>query len=115
MKIGKDDFEIFISYEEFACRPLYREEIPVTEVELVRLVGQYRVRDEINCGLSNCHTRHKSGWIVETSDGHEGHIGHVCAERKFGVKFKDSEKRFKDWHSKKITIESIISYLSQVD
>lgn len=115
MRIGNDDFEIFTSFEEFASRPLYREEIPVTEVDLARLVGPYRVKDEINCGLSNCHTRHKSGWIVETSDKYEGHIGHVCAERKFGVKFKDSEKKFKSWHTKKITIESIVSYLSQVE
>jgi hypothetical protein len=45
--------------------------------------------DAIPCGLANCHTPHKNGYVVSftTPSGEpgEGLVGHVCGRKHFGI------------------------------
>ena len=62
--------------------------------KLSQVLGRYVFKDQIKCGLSNCHTWHAKGYIVKTESGQETNIGKDCGKTYFGVDFETLSRKF---------------------
>src|SRR5262245_39067148 len=75
------------SYEEMRSRPRFHEVIDQKKHELLRVLSDYHFPKVIRCGLSECRTPHRDGFLVETKDGLETNVGHICGRNTFGEAF----------------------------
>jgi hypothetical protein len=74
-------------YAALVERPHFREVLDRNEHKLRRVLSGYSFQALIQCGLADCRTRHRDGFLVETEDGLETNVGHVCGRKAFGTKF----------------------------
>ena len=63
-------------------------------IKLREIIGRYSFPFEIPCGLSNCRTPHKHGFLVVATDGRETNLGRICGKREFGTDFQSLSKVF---------------------
>lgn len=75
------------SYDELRARPAFSEVLDQHRHELRQVLSDYHFPNLIPCGLSDCRTPHRNGYLVETVDGLETNVGHVCGRRNFGEQF----------------------------
>lgn len=77
----------FQSFSEVQARPRWRDGLDPSKHKLVRIIGDYSFSkaDEIRCGLKTCRSAHMNGYVVETEDNLERHIGNRCGTNHFGV------------------------------
>lgn len=68
--------------------PGYVQDLDPSRHKLESIVGRYAEKEEVRCGLSNCHTPHQRGYVVRTEDGHVTNIGKDCGRTYFGVDFE---------------------------
>ncbi|HHF0702221.1 TPA: hypothetical protein ACPIBI_004804 [Pseudomonas aeruginosa] len=73
------------SPEDFVDRPDYREVLDFGEKsgrELLEILGAYIFPDtkSVKCGIRNCRTPHRRGYLISTTDGLETNIGNVCGK-----------------------------------
>ena len=84
-----DSVELFVfeSHEAITSRPRYRKTLDHAQHALKRIVGQYDFPPSLAwpCGLQSCRTPHQTGFVVETTDGYETNIGHICGKNHFGA------------------------------
>lgn len=84
-----DSVELFVfeSHEAVTSRPRYRGTLDPAQHALKRIVGQYDFPRSLAwpCGLQGCRTPHQTGFVVETTDGYETNIGHICGKNHFGA------------------------------
>lgn len=84
------------NWDEIETRPGFVKNLNPAEHKLKAIIGRYIFPAWIQCGLSNCHTRHVKGYIVVTESGHETNIGKDCGKKYFGVDFETLSKKFDD-------------------
>jgi len=75
------------SYDEMRERPAFREVLDKKVHELRAVLSDYSFPKMIQCGLSECRTRHNTGYLVETTDGLETNVGRKCGRKFFGDAF----------------------------
>lgn len=83
------------SMEDIYSRPNFKRDLNPKLMVLETIIGEYKFKDKINCGLSDCHQGHNSGYLITTPEGIETNIGHMCGVKHFNVKFGDLSKAFK--------------------
>jgi hypothetical protein len=83
------------SYEELRARGAFREVLDQRAHELRRVLSDYHFAALVPCGLSDCRTLHRGGFLVETTDGLETNVGHVCGRNYFGEAFDDARAKYK--------------------
>jgi hypothetical protein len=54
-----------------------------TQHQLKQVLSHYDFEKLCRCGLSDCRTAHRDGFLVETTDGLETNVGHVCGKKAF--------------------------------
>lgn len=99
MTVNPQHFNLITSFDEIKARPNFIERIVIPKGEAVEgvlndLIGYYYFRDEVKCGISNCGTKHKKGYIASLNDGNEFIIGHNCGKRYFGISFDEKTTQF---------------------
>lgn len=82
------------SWADVESRPGFASDLDPKRATLKEIIGRYIFKDEIRCGLSNCHTAHTKGYIVTTNEGLETNIGKDCGKRYFGIDFEAASRRF---------------------
>lgn len=82
------------SYDELRARPRFVEVLDKRAHALKAVLTDYRFPKMVRCGLSECRTPHFDGYLVETQDGHETNLGHVCGKRTFGESFELARAAF---------------------
>lgn len=78
--------------------PGYTNRVDPAATELRRVIWPYTFPFEIQCSLTNCGARHRSGVIIELEDGTVSNIGHICGADpdKFSTKFSQEMARMKE-------------------
>ncbi|HFK6836420.1 TPA: hypothetical protein ACG0M4_000249 [Enterobacter roggenkampii] len=76
-----DDWELITS------RPNFVAKISKGDHQFEEIIGYYKFKEEIHCGLTGCNQPHQMGYIVKTSRGIETNIGNKCGKNEFGVEF----------------------------
>src|SRR6266850_2429143 len=71
------------TYEELAARPRFEAVLNQTQHQLKQVLSHYDFEKLCRCGLSDCRTAHRDGFLVETTDGLETNVGHVCGKKAF--------------------------------
>jgi len=86
----------FRSPDEFRDRPRWRDGVDPARSKPVKIIGDYSFSksDELKCGLTSCRTKHQHGYVIETADGSETHIGRLCGRRYFHVEWGEIQARF---------------------
>jgi hypothetical protein len=72
----------------------YVPQIDPKESKLETITGRYIFREPVKCGLSNCGTLHKRGYVVKTPKGEQSNIGKDCGKKHFGVEFEELSRQF---------------------
>ena len=87
----------FRSAEEFRARPAWRDGLDHSEHKLLRIIGDYSfsAQEALPCGLKGCRTSHQNGYVIETADGLETHIGNKCGKRYFDVNWGELKATFR--------------------
>lgn len=75
------EFSVLLGRERFV------EVLDQKEHKLKQVLTDYSFPTLVPCGLANCRTPHRDGFLVETEDGLETNVGHVCGRRAFGKSF----------------------------
>lgn len=81
-------------WSEITSRPAFKAQISKSEHKLSEIIGYYRFKDKIHCGLKGCNQPHQMGYVVRTDDGIETNIGNICGADEFGVQFKELTGQF---------------------
>jgi hypothetical protein len=91
---GEKGFVEVASWEDITSRPGYAANLNPKEHKLKSIIGRYSFAEEIRCGLSDCHQRHKKGYLAVTETGAETNIGKDCGATYFGIEFKTIARTF---------------------
>lgn len=88
------------SPEDFVDRPDYREVLDFGEKsgrELLEILGAYIFPDtkSVKCGIRNCRTPHRRGYLISTTDGLETNIGNVCGKKHLGAIFTEKTNQYR--------------------
>ncbi|EPM2835478.1 hypothetical protein ACTLLX_002597 [Citrobacter freundii] len=89
-----EEFAEVDSWQTICERPNYLENLIAQDRRLEKIIGYYELSNKVKCGLSNCHTPHFKGYVVETDNGSETNIGHACGKRYFDVQFETMSSEF---------------------
>lgn len=82
------------SWEDVLSRPGFTVDVDPNSVELKEIIGSYKFKDFIKCGLSTCHQPHGRGYLVVTKDGQETNIGKDCGKTHFSVDFEGMRRAY---------------------
>lgn len=82
------------NWEEIISRPNFVTAIDKGVQQLEEIIGYYKFKEEIHCGLTGCNQPHQMGYIVKTSSGIETNIGNKCGKNEFGVEFGENVLSF---------------------
>ena len=82
------------NWEDIVSRPGFEPNLNPADHTLYSIIGRYLFKEEIRCGLSNCHSLHAKGYIVTTTEGLSTNIGKDCGKKYFGVDFEEQSKKF---------------------
>lgn len=89
-----EEFAEVDSWQTICERPNYLENLIAQDRRLEKIIGYYELPNKVKCGLSNCHTPHFRGYVVETDNGSETNIGNACGKRYFDVQFETMSSEF---------------------
>jgi len=81
-------------WDDIESRPGFTPMADPKTIKLREIIGRYIFPFDIPCGLSNCRTPHKHGFLVAATDGRETNIGRDCGKREFGTDFKSLSRVF---------------------
>ena len=117
MKYQIDEVLQFDSVAAFTVRPNFFSQLQLRGDELDRIVGKYELLGDKTmwavCGLNNCNTVHRYGFLICAKDGQETNIGKDCGRREFGVEFEEVEARFQKAVDTQAKVRSITNLLSE--
>ena len=87
----------FRNIEEIRSRQAWRDGLDHSEHKLQQILGNYSFakKDALACGLKSCRTIHQNGYVVQTVDGLETHIGKDCGARHFGVAWHEMHASYR--------------------
>ncbi len=107
----------FLSFLEITARPKWQDGLDTGQHKLLRIIGDYDFPkvDEVQCGLKGCGRIHMRGYVVETVDGLETHIGNRCGKNHFNVNWGEIRSAFYRAKEDRIRQEWLDSVLAQRD
>lgn len=98
-------------FEDLAKRPNFKQSLsfrPKSERGFEAVVMPYHFLDTIPCGIESCHTHHRRGYLITTTDGLETGIGGHCGRKHFGISFTMERQRIDKAVSRKRRVDSIM-------
>lgn len=107
------------SAEDFVSRPSYREVLDFGESsgrELLDVLGAYIFPDtkSVKCGIRNCRTPHRRGYLISTTDGLETNIGNVCGKKHLGAVFTQKASQYRKRQTHLRNVEQIRSIRQRI-
>ena len=81
---------------EWKSRPAWRDKLDIEQHPIAEIIGGYDLHRDLwrPCGLKGCGTTHGKGYVVETADKLETHLGQDCGRKHQGVDFVELERLF---------------------
>lgn len=85
------------NFEEIENRVDFLKELVVSNEDELKeqldgIVGQYKFKDFVKCGISICRQGHKEGYLALLKNNHEILVGNRCGKNYFGVEFDSFRK-----------------------
>lgn len=113
MEVRDLDHPIIVldSFADLAKRPKFTQSLafrPKNDRGFEAVVMPYHFPDTIPCGIESCHTPHRRGYLITTSDGLETGIGGHCGRKHFGISFTLERQRIDKAISRQRRIDSIM-------
>lgn len=103
------------SWEQVKDISGFRDDLNSECHKLKAIIGRYIFKDNVKCGLSNCHTLHAKGYIATTTDGLTTNIGKDCGKKYFGVDFETLSKKFDQDFTESENRERLWNFSFQLD
>ncbi len=95
-------------------RPAFRSDVSPKGNTVKSILGVYKFKDQIKCGLSSCHQPHNNGYLVQFESGVETNIGKDCGSSIFGTSFESMYKQFDQDLKNKEGREILSSYQCKI-
>ena len=90
---------LFTSIAEYEARRNFVPALTIAAGDVDRIIGKYELPSDrstwAKCGVNNCNTAHRLGFVILRKDGLETNIGIDCGERETGETWKEVEATFK--------------------
>jgi len=102
-------------WEAITSRPNFVASIAKGDHQFEDIIGYYKFKEEIHCGLTGCNQPHQMGYIVKTSRGIETNIGNKCGKNEFGVEFGENVLSFNKFMQIESNREIILTAKGQCD
>ncbi|ECV6093068.1 hypothetical protein DIK19_12480 [Salmonella enterica] len=102
-------------WEVITSRPNFVAKIAKGDHQLEEIIGYYKFKEEIHCGLTGCNQPHQMGYIVKTSSGIETNIGNKCGKNEFGVEFGENVLSFNKFMQLETNREIILTAKDRCD
>lgn len=106
---------LFTSIAEYEARRDFVRHLTLVAGDIDRIVGKYELPSDkaawAKCGVNNCNTPHRFGFVIRKKDGQETNIGHECGERETGESFRDvvaTFRRAEDAQARKRTAQTLV-------
>lgn len=93
----------------------YVSEFTRDQGALKDVIGKYHCSFDIPCGLSECHTPHRKGYIVLSSSGVVTNIGKDCGKKYFGLEFETMSRRLENDLKEKDNRQRLSSLHDQIE
>jgi hypothetical protein len=103
------------SWEEVTGLPGFVANLNRSEHKLKDIVGRYHFAHTIKCGLSDCHSPHKKGYIASTETGELTNIGWICGTEYFGEDFETRSRQFEQEVEDQANREILVGFSFRVD
>ena len=87
------------SWEELRALDGFRDAVDKAELNQARLVGEYEMSNASPmqaCGIRQCRTKHRKGFIVELVEGAISHVGGYCGKKHFGAAWKARLRAYRE-------------------
>src|ERR1700682_1336953 len=68
--------------------------VAIDPIEVAKFIGDYTFREAEPCGLADCQTRHKNGFVALSSSGVAFLVGHICGKRRWQVVYSEHANRY---------------------
>lgn len=99
MKLPKWKFVPLKSWLDLESVPGFIQGVaPSARMIQGQLVQDYEMplaQGERPCGISECRSGHRRGWLVRLPDGHLSHVGKDCGKTHFGAEWSRQIKQFR--------------------
>lgn len=107
----------FSFFEEFSSRPKWQDGVDAGQHKPMRIIGDYSFpkSKEIKCGLKSCRRLHMNGYVIETTDGIETHIGNRCGKTHFDVTWGELHAAYRRAREDRDREEWLATALSERD
>ncbi|EEI9942660.1 hypothetical protein GP099_003654, partial [Salmonella enterica] len=102
-------------WEVITSRPNFVAKIAKGDHQFEEIIGYYKFKEEIHCGLTGCNQPHQMGYIVKTSSGIETNIGNKCGKNEFGVEFGENVLSFNKFMQLETNREIILTAKDRCD
>lgn len=103
-------------WQDIADRESFVQDIdPKAEKPVEILAGYDFGKEEVSCGLKDCHQPHGKGFLVKTTLGRESNIGGDCGKRIFGADFQSLRNRFHQAERVRHRRERLNEFLARKD
>lgn len=87
MSVSKKYFVKITTWDDIRKMSGYTDSLDPKKEKLKQVINKYELSNKGRCGLSNCHTAHNNGCIVETESGRLTNLGNYCGKKYFGENF----------------------------
>jgi hypothetical protein len=102
-------------WEEVTSLPGFVANLNRSQHKIKDIVGRYIFPHTINCGLSDCHSPHKRGYVVSTESGELTNIGWMCGSEYFGDDFEMLSRQFERDVEDQTNRETLASFSFRAD
>ncbi len=108
-------FKNIESWDDVIHNVGYKSNLDPSKHKLDSIIGRYVEKEMVQCGLSNCHTKHGKGYLVKTQSGLSTNIGKDCGKKYFGVDFEIMAKKFERDFEAQNNREILASFSINID
>lgn len=102
-------------WEGVTALPGFVAKLNRSQHKLKDIIGRYIFPHTINCGLSDCRSQHKKGYVVSTESGELTNIGWMCGIEYFGADFKMQSGQFERDVEDQTNRETLATFSFHID
>lgn len=81
------------------------------------VVGEYEMPEKAGlepCGISQCATPHRRGYLVAIGDGKVGHVGQNCGRKHFGLAWGERVKSYRRARGERAKASALLEAITSV-
>jgi hypothetical protein len=84
----------FADLDEIRASLNWVPSVAIDPSEVAKFIGDYSFRQAEPCGLADCKTPHKNGFVALARNGVAFLVGHICGKRRWALVYNEHASRY---------------------